>query len=348
MALGCASEWGANTGAIPSIPLHQAVRAHSLSPWFRQREGRTSAIAPNYWLRRSEWTIAVAMNDRAYRSIGIVGAGRVAQALAVALAPHSAAKPLVWARSLQRAGIAADMGGGEAATLDRLAAECNFIAIAVSDDAVAAVAAAMARCMPAAGAPFIFHVSGRSGAAILDPLRAAGAVTAAIHPAMTFVGDPHAEARRMADARFAITGSTADATARARALVERLGGVAVEIAEDRRALYHAGLCHASNHLVTLIAGAADILQASGVEDPAALLAPLVRAALENSLTLGFGGLSGPLLRGDARTVEGHLETLAAHCPDALPAYRAMARATLDELEQRGSPGAPSGLRERLG
>src|SRR3546814_6617023 len=83
-----------------------------------------------------------------------------------------------------------------------------------------------------------------------------GAMTAAIHPAMTFTGDPESEVGRMAGARFAITAATGEAIERARHIVAALGGIAVEIAEERRALYHAALCHASNHLVTLEIGRA--------------------------------------------------------------------------------------------
>jgi predicted short-subunit dehydrogenase-like oxidoreductase (DUF2520 family) len=129
----------------------------------------------------------------------------------------------------------------------------------------------------------------------------------------------------------------------ARQIVGLLGGVTVEIAEERRPLYHAALCHASNHLVTLMAGASHALTATGVDDPAALLAPLVRAALENSLERGFAALSGPLLRGDEQTVAGHLAALATDCPALLPAYRAMALATLDELGRT----EPSALRRAL-
>src|SRR3546814_11453610 len=71
--------------------------------------------------------------------------------------------------------------------------------------------------------PFIFHVSGRSGAAILDPLREAGATTAAIHPAMTFTGDAAREVERMAGAWFAITGSSDEAVKRAGEVVDMLG-----------------------------------------------------------------------------------------------------------------------------
>lgn len=276
------------------------------------------------------------MDKPRFQQFGVIGSGRVAQALALGFAPHSATPPLLWGRSSDNVRAAvAGTGCAAAQEADQILAKCDAVAIAVSDDALADVAADMAAFVPADRAPFVFHVSGRSGAAVLAPLRTAGASTAAIHPAMTFTGDPESEVRRMAGARFAITGSTPVATAWAHETVSLLGGVAVEIAEERRALYHAALCHASNHLVTLIAGASDALSDAGVDDPAALLAPLVRAALENSLAQGFAGLSGPLLRGDHHTIGDHLDALGALSPALLPAYRAMAQATLDELERRG-------------
>ncbi|MGH6631937.1 Rossmann-like and DUF2520 domain-containing protein [Sphingopyxis sp.] len=278
------------------------------------------------------------MDTPRFRQIGIVGAGRVAAALALAFAPHSAAPPMLWSRTAERTRAAAARIGRTvvAAHAEGLMRMCDIVAIAVSDDAIESVADDLARLLPPGSAPMVFHVSGRSGVAILEPLRAAGAPTAAIHPAMTFTGDPGGETQRMAGARFAVTGSTPEATAQAEHIVALLGGIAVEIAEDRRSLYHAALCHASNHLVTLIAGAANALRDAGVDDPSAMLAPLVRAALENSLDHGFAGLSGPLLRGDAQTIGGHLDTLKAHSPDLLPVYRAMARATLGELKRSGT------------
>lgn len=277
------------------------------------------------------------MTDFRFHRTGIIGTGRVAQALALAFAPYTPAPPLLWGRTPENTRSAATaIGAALAPTIDHLMSECDVIAIAVADDALAAVVADMAAMLPTSHAPFIFHVSGRSGAAILESLRVAGALTAAVHPAMTFTGDTQAEVHRMAGARFAVTGSTTEATEQANRIVTMFGGIAVEIAEDRRSLYHAALCHASNHLVTLIAGAASALRDAGVDDPSALLAPLVRAALENSLDHGFAGLSGPLLRGDAQTVGDHLATLEANSPDLLPAYRAMARATLDELKRGGT------------
>lgn len=276
------------------------------------------------------------------RRIGIIGTGRVARALALGFSRH--APVTMWGRSPDK--LAAIDSAEAAETCAMLAAGSDAIAICVSDDAIAAVVGELARTGAFSHAPLVFHVSGRSGAALLAPLREKGALTAAIHPAMTFTGDPAQEVRRMAGARFAITAATPQAHAKAKEIVAMLGGVAVPIAEEHRTLYHAALSHAANHLVTLIAGASDALRAAGISDPGALLTPLVQASLRNSLIGGFSALSGPLLRGDADTVRGHIAALGCACPDVLPAYRAMALATLDELERRGAP-AQDALREDL-
>lgn len=264
------------------------------------------------------------MTDQTFRRIGIIGTGRVARALALGLAPYADGEPLIWGRSLA------------APSLEALLHASDIIAIAVADDALASVVADLASRGPFPHTPLIFHVSGNHGVGTLAPLQAQGALTAAIHPAMTFTGDPAGEVQRMAGARFAITGSSEAASTQASRIVQELGGIPVAVAEDHRALYHAALCHGANHLVTLLAGSSQALRAAGVEEPEALLAPLVRAALENALAKGFAALSGPLLRGDGATIHHHLEALQRDTPTLTPAYRAMALATLDELERTGA------------
>ena len=56
-------------------------------------------------------------------------------------------------------------------------------------------------------------------------------------------------------------------------LVADLGGRPMWVPEERRTLYHAGLAHGANHLVTLVAEAMEILAAAGADDPAAHAAP---------------------------------------------------------------------------
>ena len=99
------------------------------------------------------------------------------------------------------------------------------------------------------------------------------------------------------------------------------------VPEEKRTLYHAGLAHGANHLVTLVAQAMELLSASGAEDPAATLRPLLTAALDNALADGDAALTGPIVRGDVNTVAAHLADIAAHAPATLPSYVALARAT---------------------
>jgi predicted short-subunit dehydrogenase-like oxidoreductase (DUF2520 family) len=107
------------------------------------------------------------------------------------------------------------------------------------------------------------------------------------------------------------------------------------VPEDKRALYHAGLAHGANHLVTLVTQAMELLSASGSDRPADTLRPLLQAALDNVLEQGDSALTGPIARGDVETVRDHLAEVARHAPDTLPSYVALGRATLDRVVTDG-------------
>jgi predicted short-subunit dehydrogenase-like oxidoreductase (DUF2520 family) len=73
----------------------------------------------------------------------------------------------------------------------------------------------------------------------------------------------------------------------------------------------------------------ELLAASGAEDPAATLRPLLSAALDNALSAGDAALTGPIVRGDVNTVRAHLVQIAETAPATIPSYVAMAKATAD-------------------
>ena len=108
----------------------------------------------------------------------------------------------------------------------------------------------------------------------------------------------------------------------AAALVADLEGVVAVVDDEARPLYHAAMSHAANHLVTLITDAAELLRRAGVDQPAAALAPITRAALANALASGDAALTGPVARGDAGTIAAHLEALQGNPVEA--SYVAMA------------------------
>ena len=114
-----------------------------------------------------------------------------------------------------------------------------------------------------------------------------------------------------------------------------MGGEPFFVAESDRGLYHAALVTGANHLVTLVAEAADLLRAAGVAAPARVLGPLLTAALDNGLRRGDRGLTGPVSRGDVGTVRNHLDTLAERAPESVAAYVAMARRTTERALAAG-------------
>lgn len=267
------------------------------------------------------------LRTRTTRTVGVIGAGRVGPVLAAALAAAGHKVLAISAGShpervralLPQAAIV------PAAEVARTATD--LLLLAVPDDALAGAVAALG---PVAPDRVLAHTSGGHGLAVLRP---AGGSPLALHPAMTFTGQP-ADLTRLPGISYGVTAP--DRLRRlATGLVADLGGTVEWIAEADRPVYHAALAHGANHLVTLVNEAADRLRQAGVREPERLLAPLLRAALDNALRLGDAALTGPVARGDAGTVAGHLRALARAAPESAPAYRALARRTADRAVAAG-------------
>jgi predicted short-subunit dehydrogenase-like oxidoreductase (DUF2520 family) len=150
---------------------------------------------------------------------------------------------------------------------------------------------------------------------------------------MTFTGTAR-DLDRIADCVFGVTAGP-DERGWAADVVAELGSTVMWVPEELRGLYHAGLAHGANHLVTLVTQAMELLGSAGADDPAAILRPLLQAALDNALADGDSALTGPIVRGDVNTVRAHLAEIARTAPDTLPSYVALARATLDRVVTDG-------------
>ncbi len=258
--------------------------------------------------------------------IGVVGAGRVGAVLAAALREAGHEISAVAGESeASRTRIATLLPGVRVDKPSAVSRSCDLLLLTVPDDMLANVVTMLAASGAIRQGQYVVHTSGKHGLAVLDPAAAVGAHVLAMHPAMTFTGTD-VDLARLAGCAFGITAG-GDTRGLAEQLVAELGGRPVWVAEEHRVLYHAGLAHGSNHLVTLVAQAMDLLRASGSTDPAATLRPLLTAALDNALSYGDAALTGPIVRGDVETVRAHLRDIAASSPSTLESYVAMARAT---------------------
>lgn len=267
--------------------------------------------------------------------IGVVGAGRVGAVLAAAL--RSAGHDIVAVAGesdASRGRAAALLPGVPVRKPTAVARACDLLLLTVPDDMLGNVVTQLAASGAIGEGQLVAHTSGRHGLSVLRPAADVGAQVLALHPAMTFTGT-HVDLPRLAGCAFGVTADEPVAVATAEVLVSDLRGRLVRVPESKRTLYHAGLAHGANHLVTLVSEAMELLRESGADDPALTLRPLLTAALDNALKAGDDALTGPIVRGDVETVRAHLRDIAATAPDTLPSYVVMARATANRAALDG-------------
>jgi predicted short-subunit dehydrogenase-like oxidoreductase (DUF2520 family) len=253
--------------------------------------------------------------------VAIVGAGRVGCSIARALLSrgHRVVAASV-ARQESAARVLDMLGHVPLVEPEDAPLAATVVVLAVPDDALEEIAERIVRGLREGAV--VLHTSGISGTDVLAPC---GENVAAIHPAQT-IPEP------TTDLDGVFFGVTASEHMRGWAswFVSELGGIAVEVPEDERALYHAALAIASNFTVAIAGDAAELLG-----DPA-VLAPLLRQSIENVIRLGAdAALTGPVVRGDAGTVRKHIAALSEHAPHLLESYVANARRALDRAVKAG-------------
>jgi predicted short-subunit dehydrogenase-like oxidoreductase (DUF2520 family) len=99
---------------------------------------------------------------------------------------------------------------------------------------------------------------------------------------------------------------------------------------------------ASNYVVAVVDAAAAVLASTGVgeREAAQALVPLARGALDNIALHGTtAGLTGPIRRGDAATVQRHLDALRGRA-ELAEIYRALARRAVEIAARLDGPDAP--------
>jgi predicted short-subunit dehydrogenase-like oxidoreductase (DUF2520 family) len=188
--------------------------------------------------------------------------------------------------------------------------DADVVLLCVPDSAIRDVAA----CLAPGHVRWVAHTSGATPLSALDPHeRRFG-----LHPLQSFTRSRGPE--QLDGAYAAITAETDEAREVGFELARLLGLQPFALAEENRALYHAGAAIASNYLVTLYRAAAEIFEEVGA--PVEGLRPLMQGVIDN----GFE-LTGPIARGDWATVDRHLDAIEERRPRLEPLYRVLAEAT---------------------
>ena len=261
------------------------------------------------------------------KTLAILGAGRVGRALARLLHERGWRILVVAARSDATARKAAKYirAGQPIAGISHHALAARTILVSVPDDAIPEIAAELARIGgQQLRGKIVLHTSGACEASVLQAVRAFGAFAASMHPLQTFngVSVPPLEGKI-----FAIEGD-APAVRVARSIARSLGGIPVNIAAEKKPLYHAAGAFAAGLVLALEEAGVQMLKASGLSHREALhaLLSLSRQVLEHYEKLGpHKAWTGPLSRGDYGVVAANEEAIARSHPEFLEAYQAVSR-----------------------
>jgi predicted short-subunit dehydrogenase-like oxidoreductase (DUF2520 family) len=188
--------------------------------------------------------------------------------------------------------------------------DADVVLLCVPDLAIADVV----RSQRLVRSQWVAHTSGATPLSALDPHeRRFG-----LHPLQSFT---HARGAEQLDGAYAaITAESDEAREVGFELARLLGLEPFDLAEEDRALYHAGAVIAASFLATLHRVAAEIFEEVGV--PVEGLRPLMQGVVDNDFEL-----TGPIPRGDWETVDRHLEVIRERKPKLEPLYGALAEAT---------------------
>jgi predicted short-subunit dehydrogenase-like oxidoreductase (DUF2520 family) len=274
--------------------------------------------------------------------VAVVGAGRLARALAGAVATSKGAVvDTICARRLGPArALARSLPGAVRATTDPhvAAARAEIVLLAVPDREIAGLARALAT---GRGIPWreriVLHHAGALGVEPLAPLARRGARCGVLHPLQSFGRATVAERpHRGSGAR--VEGHPA-ARAAARRLARHMGLVVLPVRPSRRGLYHAAASVVANDLVALLLIGIDALARTGLGErrARAALVALARGVLDHAAAGGLAAaFTGPVSRDDADVLARQLAALAAHAPADAEIHRLLSARLARSAEALGA------------
>lgn len=271
-------------------------------------------------------------------TINIIGCGRAAGTLA-RLWVHNGGFRVggVLNRSPRSTGRAvAELGAGDALEAASDFRPADFWLIGTSDDQILPATVNLAGSGVSLEGSVLFHLCGRHGLDVLGAARGQGAHTAAVHPVRSLTH------RKMTREAFEGTVCVAEGPEAVLVALERLfttiGGHWMPVRNLDRGLYHASVSIISNITKAVAWKAQNWLVNAGLtgEMAAEVAQTLLSSTVEDVARTGAKkSITGPVVRGDTRTIEAHIGAIQRSYPNDLEVYRVLARTVLELATERG-------------
>ncbi|MEO8402249.1 MAG: DUF2520 domain-containing protein [Gammaproteobacteria bacterium] len=181
--------------------------------------------------------------------------------------------------------------------------------ITTSDDRIEEICQQLVSLNLLKPSSIVVHCSGALSSDILLAAKTAKCSIASVHPIRSFA-NPKEIVNTFQGTFCSLEGDEETKLIMAR-LFEAIGGIMLVIHKENKKRYHAATVIANNYLVTLHYHAVQNFIQSGIEEPAAnnLVSTLMSDAFNNLKTLPHSKtLTGPIQRGDIKTIKGHIES----------------------------------------
>ncbi|MBT8049334.1 MAG: DUF2520 domain-containing protein [Xanthomonadales bacterium] len=270
--------------------------------------------------------------------INIIGCGQAAGSLArlwVETGAVNVGCVLNRSESSTRAAVGR-VGAGKPVTAFSDMEAADFWLIGTNDDQIKPVAKLLRERRVNREGALVFHLAGRFGLDVLDSLDDGKTLLAALHPVRSLT---HA-ALSLED--FAATACVAEgdpaALAALQPLVTSIGGTWLPVASIDRGLYHASVSIISNITKAVAWKAQKWQKKAGLpeETAATVTHQLLASTMDDLFRSGARqSITGPVVRGDTRTIEAHIQAINTSHPEDLEVYRVLARTVLELAQERG-------------
>jgi len=266
--------------------------------------------------------------------IGIIGVGRLGFHLAIMLKEADYQISIVIDRDTHKAIKCMNESNAlvSSDSIGDIGSDVTMLLICVQDDNIPDIADTLAKNENLNNNIVISHTSGLYTSKILHSINKKGIHLCSFHPCFSFTEESDILPENI---YYAIEGDDEGYT-RLEEIAECLGGKPFRIHKKEKAVYHTACSMASNFLVGLIQIVDKLLRENIEDRNSDFIWPLVKGTFYNIQNKGINeSLTGPIIRGDVKTIEQHLITLKHFDKEVLDLYIFFGRRLLDIVKKEG-------------
>lgn len=241
--------------------------------------------------------------------IGFIGAGKVGSGFGIYLGSKGFDVVGYFDTNIEASEMASKNAGGvRFENVDDLLRASDLIFITTPDDFIKTVCDQIVKSLSFKQNAMVAHMSGAADCSLLESARSKGAEVFSLHPLQAFA-DAEKVSKQLKGTYFGLE-TTTEVSHKLEAFMLKLGNPYFRLESGQKANYHMAAVVVSNYMTTLMEFGLSLFEKAGIDRSQGFeaLLPLIQGALQNIQSYGPAkALTGPIARGDATTIEKHLE-----------------------------------------